>query len=379
LEGHFNDKRGFNEEVRNLIPKLPSVTRKLWQSTKTKMLPTPAKFHYIFNLRDLSRIVEGMLNTSSEVVTSAKVLMNLWEHECCRVLPDRFTNFEDIDWFTKQLINLVTRELGADYAKMVTNRSYWVDFLRDAPEAAEDSEEEPEMPKVYEMISSFDALRDRLQFFMRQYNETVRGGKMDLVLFEDAMKHIVKISRIIRTPRGCALLVGVGGSGKQSLTKLASYIAKNQWFQITISKNYNSTNLMEDLKNLYKLSGLKGNPVSFVFTDNEVKEESFLEFLNNILTSGEVSNLFQKDEVIGICSDMRAVMKKVRPQTIDTNENLWAFFIDRVKSNLHLVLSFSPVGDKFRNRSMKFPGLISGCTMGNLNYCSLQISVHLFL
>ncbi|RKP21518.1 hypothetical protein ROZALSC1DRAFT_20453 [Rozella allomycis CSF55] len=357
LSGHFHEKRGFPEDVRQLVTKIPSLTRKLWQATKTKMLPTPAKFHYIFNLRDLSRIVEGMLYSTSEVVNTAKTLMLLWEHECSRVLPDRFTTNEDIEWFNKTVLSVVNKDLGLEYSKYIQQRAYWVDFLRDAPEVEEGSEEEPEMPKVYEMIPSFDHLRDRLQFFMRQYNET------DLVLFEDAMKHIVKISRIIRTPRGNALLVGVGGSGKQSLTKLASYIARNQIFQITISKNYNASNLMDDLKFMYKLAGLQGKPVTFIFTDNEIKEETFLEFINNMLTSGEVSNLFPKDEVIMISSDMRPIMKKVRPQTIDTNENLWQFFIDRVKSNLHIVLSFSPVGDKFRNRALKFPGLISGCTM----------------
>lgn len=44
-------------------------------------------------------------------------------------------------------------------------------------------------------------------------------------------------------------------------------------------------------------------------------------------------------------------------------ENLWKFFIDRVRDNLHICLCFSPIGDKFRNRALKFPGLISGCTM----------------
>lgn len=52
-------------------------------------------------------------------------------------------------------------------------------------------------PSSLFQISGWDELRDRLNMYMEQYNESVRGSKMDLVYFKDAMINLVKVSIII--------------------------------------------------------------------------------------------------------------------------------------------------------------------------------------
>eukprot|EP00708_Paratrimastix_pyriformis_P001956 GAFH01000693.1.p1 GENE.GAFH01000693.1~~GAFH01000693.1.p1 ORF type:complete len:4356 (-),score=2006.36 GAFH01000693.1:5-11701(-) len=365
-EGHFCTERGFSPEVIQLAARLPAITQELWGATKQKMLPTPAKFHYMFNLRDLSRIFQGLIRAESDVIRNPKALLQLWRHECCRVLPDRFTSKTDVAWFDKSMEDQLIRTFGDQMAHEVMRPALWVDFLRDAPEAdmtqAEDAKP-ADAPKIYEPAFDPKALGTRVESLQATYNEANRRQQISLVFFSDALAHLSRIYRIITTPRGNALLVGVGGSGKQTLTRLASYIAHSRTYQIQVSKNYTTTNLLDDLKNIYRIAGCEGKPVTFLFTDNEIKEEGFLEYINCILTSGEIPSLFPKDEVETIVSDLRPIMKKTRPRVPDTNLNLWSYFIDRVRDNLHVVLCFSPVGEKFRNRSRKFPGLISGCNI----------------
>ncbi|XP_027742700.1 dynein heavy chain 5, axonemal-like isoform X4 [Empidonax traillii] len=364
-EGYFCEQHHFPAEICKLASALVSTSRKVWQMTKEKMLPTPAKFHYIFNLRDLSRIWQGILTVTSDVCQSISVLVALFQHECRRVIADRFISQSDKDWFEDTLEKIVSVEHGENLIEDKSTELYFVDFLHDVPENTGDEPDDAELkaPKIYEPIPSLDYLAERLQMFMQQYNETVRGSKMDLVFFKDAIIHLIKISRIIRTPQGNALLVGVGGSGKQSLTRLASYIAGYESFQITLTRTYATSNLLDDLKILYRTAGQKGKGIVFLFTDNEVRDESFLEYMNNVLASGEVSNLFARDEIDEITQDLIPAMKKEYPRRSPTGENLYNYFLARVRNNLHVVLCFSPVGEKFRTRALKFPGLISGCTM----------------
>ena len=363
--GYFCPSR-FNREIVNFVTQLIPLTRKLWQQTKIKMLPTPRCFHYVFNLRDLSRIWGGMLKIEKEQCSDISALLKLWRHECTRIIADRFTSFEDNDWFRAKMDQLAKEELADDYESYPQEEPYFVDFLRDAPEVAEGAEVDMDEDVsdqyfLYEEVPSFQMVLDRVANFMELYNIEVRGGKLDMVFFHDALVHLIIVSRILRTQRGNALLVGVGGSGKQSLTKLASYIAGYKTHQITLTRAYNITNFADEFKFLYRFSGVNGQGISFIFTDNDIKDESFLEYLNNVLSSGEIANLFAKDEIDEINEELIPIMKKFDPKRAATQDNLYDFFINRARNNLHIVLCFSPVGEKFRNRSLKFPGLISGC------------------
>jgi len=108
-----------------------------------------------------------------------------------------------------------------------------------------------------------------------------------------------------------------------------------------------------------------GKQVSFIMTDAEIKSETFLEAINSMLATGEIPGLIPKDEKDVISIECKNVFMKesgqkgIEPSLLD----LWVFFIRRVKDCLHMILAFSPVGNKFRERSQKFPSLFSQCAI----------------
>ena len=206
----------------------------------------------------------------------------------------------DKEWFNMELLRLVETHLGSESVGAIKENRHFVDFMRDAPEPTgeEEGDGESELPKIYEPVASLKTLSDRLHFFVEQHNEIMRGSTMDLVFFEDAIGHLVKIARALRNPGGNIMLVGVGGSGKQSLTKLASFICSYKTFQISVTRSYNLTNFIEDLKVLFRNCGVQGQKTTFLFTDQDIKEESFLEYVNNVLASGLASQIFSKDEQV---------------------------------------------------------------------------------
>eukprot|EP00230_Micromonas_polaris_P000498 CAMPEP_0119208236 /NCGR_PEP_ID=MMETSP1327-20130426/486_1 /TAXON_ID=38833 /ORGANISM="Micromonas pusilla, Strain RCC2306" /LENGTH=4554 /DNA_ID=CAMNT_0007204705 /DNA_START=159 /DNA_END=13823 /DNA_ORIENTATION=- len=368
----------FAPEVCAAAEKLVPITIGVWNKVQQKMLPTPAKFHYLFNMRELSKVFQGLIlaerdrfrvsetphaSFGGDVTSPEAYLVALWRHECERVFVDKLTTYDDKKWTTDLLSSITKETFGKEIGRETETRVFFVDFLREPTFDEETGETIDSNPSFYESTVSLPSIKQVADAKMKIFNETSKALKLDLVLFDDALKHMMRIARLLAMDRGSALLVGVGGSGKQSLTRLAAYVSGAFTFQITISKQYNQAALFEDLKSLYKVAGLKGQKVCFIFTDAEVKEESFLEFINQILMTGEVAGLFPKDELDMIVNDMRPVAKKLFPEMIDTWDNLYALFLSRVRDNLHTCLCFSPVGDAFATRARNFPGLINGCTI----------------
>ncbi|XP_026040676.1 dynein heavy chain 11, axonemal isoform X2 [Astatotilapia calliptera] len=307
-------------------------------------LPTAIKFHYTFNLRDLSNVFQGILFSGPENVKDSADLAQLWLHESCRVYSDRLVDLKDLQLFQKfQLETMQECFEGLENIKVKKQPLLYCHFAQMGEKAS------------YTPVTDWSALSTILTDALESYNEI--HPAMNLVLFEDAMQHVCHISRILETPRGHGLLVGVGGSGKQSLTRLAAYLSSVEVFQIILSKGYTVQDFKMDLAGLFLKAGVQNKRVALLLSDAQISDDRFLVIINDFLASGEVPEVFSEEEIESIVSGVRADVRGLG--LLDNRENCWKFFTDRVGLQLKVVLCFSPVGSVLQVRARHFPALIN--------------------
>ena len=312
-------------------------------------MPSASKFVYNWNMRELSNLFRGMLLSNVVHFTRPGAFVDLWLHESNRVFADRLVTETDYVRF---------QEIISDCAK-----KHFINYLS---EDGDDSfGEGGELPiftafhnsDQYERVQDRGKLKEFIMLQLSEYNES--NAIMNLELFQQALEHCTRITRIIQNRGGSAMLIGVGGSGKQSLSRLASHICEYPVVTIPVTSGYGVYDFMENLKEYFITAGVKNQSFVLLMADKHVIDERFLVYINDILSSGYIAELFPRDEMDGIFAQNRRDAKA--NGIMDTPEANLEFFVDRVKANLHVVMCFSPVGDVFRLRARRFPALVN-CT-----------------
>jgi len=367
LEWKFTND-GFPEDISSMSKKIVTGTLEMYKAALENLLPTPLKVHYTFNLRDFAKVIFGVLLLKKGECDGPQRHVRLWIHEITRVLGDRLTENADRMWMLEKLRELTKSVFAMGFDDVMRHLDLDGDGKVTTLEEARhlifgDMLSEPAAPqRPYTECQDVHVLQQKVESHLAQYN-MMSTKKMDLVCFLYMLEHLSRAARMIKSPGGNALLVGVGGSGRQSCAKLACFLADFDVYQVEITRGYDQIAFREDVKKMLTKSGGKDEKTVFLFSDSQIKSEGFVEDLNNLLNSGEIPNLFAADEKVQLCEMVRTAARQEGKAPEGTPTQLYGFFVERCRKNTSVVLCFSPIGDAWRSRLRQFPSLVNCCTI----------------
>ncbi|KAF8279355.1 putative dynein heavy chain [Trypanosoma cruzi] len=343
--------KGFPALLRGMSGALVSATIDLYETLVDKLKPSPEKSHYTFNLRDFSKVFQGIDMANSSKIVDDRKLSTLWVHEVSRAFADRFIDEKDTSWFLGEVGKLSMKhfKLAPENLHDVENPTLFSTFMNDEG--------------YYEEIPNLVDARKTLESKLDSYNMGTNSAPLDLVVFNYVLVHVSRICRVLRQPGGNLLLVGVGGSGRRSCAKVAAYLQECDYMTITQTKDYDHNSFLDDIRLLLLRTGMNGYATMFVLSDTQIASESFLEEICCLLNTGEVPGIWDtkqdKETYENAVASLREKGRELgRP---DTAEALQALFVERCKKFMHIVLCFSPLGSVLRERLRKFPSLVN-CT-----------------
>ncbi|KRX00189.1 P-loop containing nucleoside triphosphate hydrolase [Pseudocohnilembus persalinus] len=351
---------GFEEyvdKIKFLISEITGFCIHVHKSVCNSFLPLPSKSHYVFNLRDLMKVVQGVLNVPANQYEAQgenrNKLFRLWYHETLCVYSDRLVDQNDRQKFQ----NICEQTLQEEGRTSIEDIITCID-----PQSNEKKQHHLLYGnfmdnQVYSEIEDPQKAKEIILDSIENYNKNNKN-KINIVLFEDALKMLCKINRIISSPFGHALLIGLGGSGSHTLTRLASYLQEYQTFEIELEADFGNSDWLEFLRVMLRDLVMKDQGGVFLIGDAQLISEKFLEDINNLLNIGEIPNLYPQDDKESMLQDIK---DKHRLNNITGQMALWEYFVTKCKTNLHITACLSPIGDKLRTRLRNFPSLIS-CT-----------------
>ena len=350
VTAHFSN---FDQAVQRLASEpLVRATLNLHNSVIQSFVPTATNFHYSFTMWDLSNIARGICRSLRPYYSTPAAIIRLWLHESERIYSDRLVTSSEREMFRKICNDITLKwfDEHCDVSKIMARPLLFTTFSATSTDSAD---------RPYCAVTDISKLTRLIEDKLADYNET--KPVMQLVMFEQAVEHVCRIARVLDFPYGSMLLVGVGGSGKQSLAMLASHICGHEHHAILVTPNYSYSDFLTLLKGIYFKAAFQGTGVVLTLTDVQMHNDMFLVAVNDFLCRGDVVDMFTEQEKVEIYQRVQSSVKS--SGRLDTRENCWEFFLEEVRSKVHLCLCFSPVGDTFRTCAKRFPALVSCTTM----------------
>ena len=416
-----------------------SATIAVHNACLEKLMPTPRKSHYAFSVREVMRVTQGLTLPDPEKLNDLQVV-RLWAHECRRVYGDRLLDVAELTWLQNTISaasekHFKTR-LQAAYHVLVPNireeealeQVVWSGCTRPPKKASMYSQMTGvsddqaridaglQRTTLYEESLTDTLAMEALQHGLAEYKVANPKSPLNLTVFGYAIQHVARISRVLRLPREHLMLVGVGGTGRKSLARLAAFLEHNVYVEPSPMRNYQLSDWVEEVKGILMSAGAKGRRTTMLMSDESFRFEEQYVHISALLQTGDVRDILGADDVVELLDEMsknvavedsaarvrnaaqatiqvmeekNSAMQQSRAQpgddraesapgglrSIDMSKVVvsgddsplvqWQQFVGRVRKNLHIIICFRQEGVDVRLRQTvrDFPAFISRCQL----------------
>ena len=341
----------FNSAILKIIPALRGYADPLTQSMVRFYLESQQRFtpkvqpHYVYSPRELTRWVRGVYEAIRPLETlSVEGLIRIWAHEALRLFQDRLVAEEERKW-TDDAVRRIAMEFfpTIDEQKALGGPILFSNWLS----------------KHYVPVD-----REQLRDFVKARLRTFCEEEVDvpLILFNDVLEHVLRIDRVFRQPQGHLILIGVSGGGKTTLSRFVAWMNGLKVFQIKVHGKYSAEDFDDDLREVLRRCGCKGEKICFIMDEANVLDSGFLERMNTLLANAEVPGLFEGDDLAAL---MTACKEGAQRQglLLDSQEELYKWFTGQIVKNLHVVFTMNPPEDGLSSKAATSPALFNRCVL----------------
>ncbi|SCM22337.1 dynein heavy chain, putative [Plasmodium berghei] len=342
LKGHFNN---FKQDVADIVPSILKSTISLYYNIEKIFKRTAMHFYYEFNLRDIHSIIKGLLTTTPNTFQDCDKLLFLWLHECERVYSDKL-NREDKKIYKNIIIDIIKKmynkyEINKFVNKYDNNLLLFSNFHKGNHD------------KCYDQCKNIEELTLYLSEELNEYNNFYN---LNIVLFNDAIKHICKLIRIIDNLKSDALLLGIGGCGKTTISKFSSYVASKTFIEMDFSRHCTDNDIKKYLQNIFHRCVMKNEDIILFLKESKIHDNFFI-YINEYMCTNNIIDLYTKEEKDCVINNIRNIAKSENIK--ETDNDIFDYYIKKVNENLHFILCFSPTSNNFRDKANNFQCILN--------------------
>jgi len=341
----------FNSAVLKMVSNLRGYSDALTKAMVQLYLESQARFtpkiqpHYVYSPRELTRWVRGLYEAIRPLESlSVEGLVRVWAHEALRLFQDRLVAEEERKWTDETV-----RRVALEHFPNIDDHA-----ALSAPIMFSNWLSKNYIPVEREQLRDF--VKARLKTFCDEEVDT------PIILFNDVLEHVLRIDRVFRQPQGHLILIGVSGSGKTTLSRFVAWMNGLRVFQIKVHGKYSAADFDDDLRDVLRRSGCKGEKICFIMDESNVLDSGFLERMNTLLANAEIPGLFEGDDFAALMTSCKEGAQR-QGLLLDSQEELYKWFTQQIVKNLHIVFTMNPPEDGLSSKAATSPALFNRCVL----------------